>query len=148
MSNKNPKGAALKTNFADAVKKYGPVFVERGEEEILQLFEIDEISDADGKKILAEIKKSMLKSFDEPSVKETVSGPSVKRPEKIKEGYKLYDLYKVQKEYEETDGRVKYTGGLLKVGKPIKVNIKLPEYRAEIFNDQSVNSGEMLFPVN
>jgi hypothetical protein len=133
-----------KNQLAEAVKKYGPVYVERGEEEILQLFEIDEISEADQKKILADIKKSLLKSFEKPI--ETPSGPAIKRPEKVREGYKLYDLYKVQKEYDEKGGKVVYTGKLLKVGKPLKVNVKIPEYRAEIFNEQSANTGEMLFP--
>lgn len=137
-----------KKQIQEAVKKYGPVFVERGEDEVLQFFEVDEVSEADGKVILAEIKKSMLKSFDKPAGDDQPSDPGIKRPKEVAKGFKLYDLYKVQKEMHEENGRTVFSGTLIKVGKPVKVNIKLPEYRAEIYNAQAANTGEMLFPAN
>jgi hypothetical protein len=137
-----------KKQLQDAVKKYGVVFVERGEDEVIQFFQVDDVSDTDGKMILSEIKKSMLKSFDKSSLEDVPSEPGIKRPKQIANGMSLYDMYKVQKEMDEENGRMVFSGRLIKVGKPIKVNIKLPEYRAEMFNAQSHNTGEMLFPVN
>jgi len=137
-----------KKQIQEAVKKYGPVFVERGEDEVVQFFEVDDVSEADGKVILAEIKKSMLKSFDKSVTDDAPADPGIKRPKDVAKGLRLYDLYKVQKEMHDENGRTVFSGTLIKVGKPVKVNIKLAEYRADIFNAQAANTGEMLFPVN
>lgn len=137
-----------KKQLQEAVKKYGPVYVERGEDEVLQFLEIDKVKEADGKVILAEIKKAISNSF---VAQETVSAPSpdqIERPKEIKKGLKLYDMFKVQKELEENgSGGQSWTGNFIKVGKPIKTNIKVEPYRADIFNSQSVNSGERLYEV-
>lgn len=86
-----------------------------------------------------------------------MQGPFVKKIERPKmdpkKPLRLYDMYKVQKDLEQEfseEGDVvktKFTGNFIKVGNPIKTNIKVEPYRAKIFNDQSVNSGERLYPV-
>lgn len=142
-----------KQQKAEAIKKYGPTFVEHGEDEVLQLLEIDEVSDKDSKEIIAGIKKAIANSFSAPQAETPTQGPKIDRPKEVKKGLKLYDLYKVQKETRQDindEGVVVksvFTGMFIKVGKPIKTNIKVEEYRAKILNDQSINSGERLYEV-
>lgn len=102
------------------------------------------------KKELAEAKKKLEEKGNAPSF----VSPKIKRPKvDTKRGLKLFDMYNVQKEFAHEyneDGEIvksKFTGNFIQVGKPIKTNIKVEEYRAKIFNDQSVNSGQRMYEV-
>lgn len=97
----------------------------------------------------------LLKKLEEKSKGNPAPpAPKIKRPEvDKKKGLKLFDLYKVEKEFQQEyneEGDViksKFTGNFIKVGRPLKTNVKIPDFRAKIFNDQSVNSGQRFYSV-
>lgn len=126
----------------DALKNGGKASEEKSDKEESEIEQL--------KKQLAE----MQKKLDQKSQAPSPNIVKIKRPKvDEKRGLKLYDLYKVQKEIENEyndEGDViksKFTGNFLKVGRPVKTNIKVQEYRAKIFNDQSINHGERLYLV-
>lgn len=140
-----------------AVKKYAPIYAERGEDETVQHMENDEIEVADQAEIIGEI-KAQIKAFAESIGKKSgvdipsAGGtPNIERNNtELSKGQKLYDLYNViplTRPMKNDPRKNEYTGEFEKVGKPKKTNIKVIPENAELINSQSLNSKERLFEV-
>ncbi len=141
------------TQVKSAAKKHAETFIERGEDEVRQLLAIDEIEGDDADKVIAEIRKQIVEAIKKPTEPSSSNQggdakPTEKRKVAHRPEHKVYDLYKVQKEFIERDGKQVFTGEFLRVGKPIRTNIKIEPFRAEDINNQSVNSGERLYEVD
>lgn len=139
-------------------KKYAEAFIERGEDEVRQLLQVED-NDIEGDdidkeidQVIAEIRNQIVAALKKPSNENAANGeigsePSEKRKVAHRPEHKVYDLYRVQKEMVDNGEKQVFTGEFLKVGKPIRTNVKIEPWRAEEINAQSVNSGQRLYEV-
>lgn len=134
-----------------AVKKHSQAFIERGEDEVKQLLAIDEFTEDETVEVIAAIKAEILSAMSSKSTKGAEPKNNIKRNEApVKKGQKAYDRYKVQKNLvpdEKDPERLVWDGTFVKIGSPVKSNIRIEPERAKTLNDQAINSGEYLFEV-
>lgn len=134
-----------------AVKKHTQAFIERGEEEVKQLLAIDEFTEDETAEVIAAIKADILSAMSAKKDEAAAPKSTIKRNEApLKKGQKAYDRYKVQKNMvpdEKNPEILVWDGTFVKVGAPVKANIRIEPARAEDLNSQSQNTGERLYEV-
>lgn len=130
--------------------KHAEVYIERGEDEVRQLLAIDELTDEDAEAVIKQIKENLVAALKKPTVKEEKKEVVVDRSHiKLPAGFECYDLYNVQREIvTDENGNSVWNGGFVQIGKPVRTEIKLEPWRAEMFNEQSHNSNQRLYKVD
>lgn len=126
---------------AALAKQFSAIYEQKGEKETIDYLLREGVSEEDAPEVIATI-ATMLASGSQDAPPEEESVPH--EAEKVTEGKNLYDMYKVNRRFTEVGGEsvVEFD----QVGNPVRTGVKITPEQANIFNNQSRNTGIRLYP--